>query len=43
VLVGLGPLLILLALGLAFTIFGDLSALLGMASLGAGITILSRS
>jgi hypothetical protein len=42
-LAALGPLFILLALGLAFTIYGEASAVLGVACLVAGIVILGRT
>ena len=36
-LIGLGVVLFLLALGLAFTIYGEISAVLGVACVAAGI------
>lgn len=42
VLVGLGPLLFLLSLALAFTIYGEISAAVGLACLVAGIVVLGR-
>lgn len=42
VLFGVGALLILLALGLAFTVWGELAALLGLISFGIGAVFLAR-
>jgi hypothetical protein len=42
VLIGIGVLLFLLALGLAFTIFGVISALLGMACIVVGVLVLGH-
>jgi hypothetical protein len=36
------PVLILLTLGLAFTIFGEIAALLALASLVAGVILVAR-
>lgn len=41
-LIGLGVILILLVFGLAFTIYGEISGVLGIACIAAGSVLVSR-